>query len=127
MIRAQYWIYFLSNVILKLQIISESNFNLSGISEWAVKRIFDDSCKVCSKTDNSSSLWFKWRLDEIKSDPSYIEKRYVEHCHGFEDERHNVHTKRYKFMVSLASNPISTYINNRTIDVRSIHWLSTLA
>mmetsp|Transcript_29523 Transcript_29523/g.33828 ORF Transcript_29523/g.33828 Transcript_29523/m.33828 type:complete len:131 (+) Transcript_29523:394-786(+) len=42
---------------------------------------------------------FDSKLLEIRDDAEYFEKRQIAHLHGFADERHNIHTKRYRFLV----------------------------
>jgi hypothetical protein len=46
-----------------------------------------------------SEFNFSSELFRAYNDPLYFVEAQILHCHGFDQERHNVHTKRYKFMM----------------------------
>lgn len=42
---------------------------------------------------------FERKLKIVAEDDDFLHNAQIEHYHGFEGERHNVHTKRYKFLI----------------------------
>ncbi|CAI2368530.1 unnamed protein product [Moneuplotes crassus] len=76
------------------QIKTNSQFlqPIKGVDYWSASK------EVKTRLFGSEEV-FELKLKHIVEDNEYLHEAQIGHCHGFEDERHNVHTKRYKYLI----------------------------